>query len=146
MTRTVSILGSTGSIGKQALEVLEGLPKEKFKVYALSAGRNIELLRRQINQFQPNVVCVELEEDAIRLAGEFKNTEILWGAAGLRRIAGNPVNDVVLVAVNGLIGLEPTMEALKNGITVALANKETLVAAGDIVMKLARDNNTSIIP
>lgn len=146
MTRTVSILGSTGSIGKQALEVLEGLPKGKFKVYALSAGRNIELLRRQINQFQPAVACVELEEDAIRLTGEFKNTEFLWGAEGLRKIAGNPVNDVVLVAVTGLIGLEPTMEALKNGITVALANKETLVAAGDIVMKLAKDNNVSIIP
>lgn len=146
MTRTVSILGSTGSIGKQALEVLEGLPKGKLKVYALSAGRNIELLRRQISQFQPTVACVELEEDAVRLSEEFKNIEILWGTEGLKKIAGNIINDVVLVAVNGLIGLEPTMEALKNGITVALANKETLVAAGDIVMKLARDNNTSIIP
>jgi 1-deoxy-D-xylulose-5-phosphate reductoisomerase len=146
MTRTVSILGSTGSIGKQSLEVLEGLPQGQFEVFALAAGRNIELLQQQIDKFHPAVVCVETEEDADRLASELKDVEVLCGSEGLKKIAGNTVNDVVLVAVTGLNGLEPTMEALKNGITVALANKETLVAAGNIVNRLAKKNHAKIIP
>jgi 1-deoxy-D-xylulose-5-phosphate reductoisomerase len=146
MTRMLSILGSTGSIGKQALEVVENLPQGRFEVHALAAGRNIDLLKQQIDRFRPAVVCVEAEEDADRLAGDVRDVEILWGADGLKKIAGNTVNDVVLVAVTGLTGLEPTIEALKSGITVALANKETLVAAGDIVMRLARERNSHIIP
>ncbi len=145
MTRTISILGSTGSVGKQALEVIDGL-SEKFNVFALSAGRNIELLEQQITNYKPQVVSVATQKLAIELGRKIKNTEILWGQDGLKQIAGNSENDIVLIAVTGLNGLEPAISAIKNGIDIALANKETLVAAGNIVTRLSRENNTEIIP
>ncbi len=145
MKKTVSILGSTGSIGKQALEVIEKLP-DNFDIFALSAGKNIELLKQQIKQFTPRVVSVETEELAEELKKEINNVKILHGPQGLKEIAGNRENDIVLIAVTGLHGLEPSISATKNGIDIALANKETLVSAGNIVTKMARENNVNIIP
>jgi len=145
MKRAISILGSTGSIGKQALEVVEKL-HGRFNVFGLAAGKNIELLKKQIIKFNPQVVSVESEIDACKLYKDIKHVEILWGKEGLRQIAENTKNDIVLIAVTGLNGLEPTISAIKNGINVALANKETLVSAGNIVTKLAKEKNVKIIP
>lgn len=143
--RKISILGSTGSVGKQALEVVDSLP-EKFEIYGLAAGSNIEALKGQIKKYHPEVVAVKDEVSADSLKKEFKNTEIFWGKEGLIEIAQNSKNDMVLVAVPGIIGLYPTLAAIDNHINVALANKETLVAAGSIVMERARRNNVKILP
>ena len=143
--RKISILGSTGSVGKQALEVVDSL-SEKFEIYGLTAGSNIEVLREQIKKYNPEVVAVKDEVSAGSLKKEFKNTEIFWGKEGLIEIAQNSKNDMVLVAVPGIIGLYPTLAAIDNNINVALANKETLVAAGNIVMERARKNNVKILP
>jgi len=140
MTKKISILGSTGSIGTQALEVIESLPGE-FEVVGLAAGSNIELLKQQIDRFKPKMVSVKTEGLARELGG---NT--LWGADGLNAIAGSTENDMVLMAVTGINGLEPTITAIDNGIDVALANKETLVAAGSIITAKAEEKQVSIIP
>ncbi len=145
MKRTISILGSTGSIGTQALEVIENLPGW-FKLHGLSAGENIDLLKKQIKKFKPEAVSVSTEKLACELYRDVKNIEILWGKEGLKKIAGNQSNDIVLVAVTGLNGLEPTISAIENGIDIALANKETLVSAGNIITKLAKEHDVRIIP
>jgi len=145
MKRTISILGSTGSIGKQALEVVEALPG-KFEIFALAAGKNTELLKEQIEKFRPKVVSVSAEGLADELRSQVGQVEVLWGSEGLKEIAGNRQNDMVLMAVTGLNGLEPTICAIENGVDVALANKETLISAGNIVIRLAKENNVNIIP
>jgi len=145
MSKTISILGSTGSIGKQALEVIDKLPGE-FNIFALAAGQNIGLLKQQIAKYKPELVSVATKELAFKLSRETKDIEVLWGQAGLKQIAGNTRNDLVLISVTGLNGLEPTISAIENGVDVALANKETLVAAGNIVTKLALEKNVQIIP
>ena len=143
--KQISIIGSTGSIGTQALEVIEKIP-EKFEILALSGGSNVELLRKQIQKFQPKTVCVKSNDSRIELQKEFSNTKILCGDEGLEEICSNKDNDLIAVAVSGKIGLKPTLTAIKNKINIALANKETLVMAGDIVMKEAKDNGVSILP
>jgi len=143
--KTVSILGSTGSIGRQALEVIEKL-ESRFNVFALAAGNNIQLLKEQIIKFKPEVVSVKDEKAALELKKDFKNIEILWGDEGLSAIAGNTCNDMVLVAVTGLYGLMPVLHAIENGVDVALANKETLVSAGEIIKHLMKDKKSKIIP
>ena len=145
MKKKISILGSTGSIGRQALEVVEGLP-ENFEIYGLSAGKNIEVLKDQINKFHPEVVCVKDEKIAYNLAKQVKDIKILHGDEGLIEISQNKINNLVLVAVTGLTGLLPTLAAINNNIDIALANKETLVSAGSIVMERARINNVNILP
>ena len=145
MTKKITILGSTGSIGRQALEVIEKL-EGKFEIIALSGGKNISLLKEQINKFHPQKVCVEGYEDAKILRSEFPSLEVLFGSEGLDELCSDSSNDIILVAVSGKIGLKPTMTAIKNKIDIALANKETLVMAGDIVMKTAEQNGVNIIP
>ncbi len=134
MKRKISILGSTGSIGRQALEVIEKL-QDKFEIIALTAGSNYELLNNQIAKFKPKYAYAE---DISKIEGA--------KPLSLEEIASNKDNDILLVAVSGKIGLKPTITAIKNGINIALANKETLVMAGDIVMKEAKNNNVNIIP
>lgn len=143
--KKITILGSTGSIGKQALEVIEKLENE-FEVIALSCGKNIALVKEQIKKFNPKKVCTQSEEDANLLKKEFQNVDFVFGTSGLIEIAQNKENDILLVAVSGKIGLKPTISAIKNKIDIALANKETLVMAGDYVMNLARENNVKILP
>ena len=140
MKKKISILGSTGSIGTQALEVIEKLG-DKFEIISLSAGGNIDLLNEQIAKFHPKSVCVS--KNAEKVIGCDK---VLSGTEGLDEICSNTENDIILVAVSGKIGLEPTITAIKNHINIALANKETLVMAGDIVMKLAKENGVDIVP
>lgn len=141
MKKKISILGSTGSIGTQALEVIEKL-SDKFEIISLSAGGNVDLLNEQIAKFHPKSVCIAGDK-CKEVVGCSK---VLSGAEGLEEICSNKENDIILVAVSGKIGLRPTITAIKNGINIALANKETLVMAGDIVMKLAKDNGVDIIP
>lgn len=143
--KQISIIGSTGSIGTQALEVIEKI-KDKFEILALSAGSNVMLLKQQIKIFAPKTVCVRDYEAKLELENEFKNTKFLFGDEGLEEICSNTNNDLIVVAVSGKIGLKPTLTAINNKIDIALANKETLVMAGDIVMKKAKENGVSIIP
>ena len=134
MKRKISILGSTGSIGRQALEVIEKL-KDKFEIIALTAGANTSLLNEQIKKFKPKYAYAEN-------INEIEGAELL----SLDEICSNQENDIILVAVSGRIGLKPTITAINNGIDIALANKETLVMAGDIVMPLAKEKGVKIIP
>ncbi len=134
MKRRISILGSTGSIGRQALEVIEKI-SDKFEVIALAGGSNTELLNEQIKKFKPKYAYCSNKKD-------LEGAEYLT----LDEICSNKENDIILVAVSGKIGLRPTITAINNGIDIALANKETLVMAGDIVMDLAKKNGVNIIP
>ena len=145
MKKKITISGSTGSIGRQALEVIEKLP-DRFEINSLTAGKNINLVREQIKKFSPKNVCVEDAEDAKILKTEFPKINFLSGSEGLNEICSDTSNDIILVAVSGKIGLQPTMTAIKNKINIALANKETLVMAGDIVMKEAKKYGVEIIP
>lgn len=134
MKRRISILGSTGSIGRQALEVIEKLP-DKFEIIALAGGSNIDLLNEQISKFKPKYAYAT-------------KPELIEGAKylPLEDICSDKSNDIILVAVSGKIGLKPTITAINNGIDIALANKETLVMAGDIVMPLAKSKGVNIVP
>lgn len=139
--RRISILGSTGSIGTQALEVIDKL-QDKFEIIALSAGSNSELLERQAKKYNPKYVCLANYTDKISIDG----VKVLYGESGLNEICSDKDNDIILVAVSGKIGLKPTLTAIENGIDIALANKETLVMAGDIVMSKAKSAGVNIIP
>ncbi len=140
MKRKISILGSTGSIGTQALEVIENLG-DKFEIVALCAGSNVELLKKQCEKFRPKYVCLNKE-----VPFHFEGTGVFYGEEGLERICSDKENDIILVAVSGKTGLKPTLKAIENGIDIALANKETLVMAGDIVMQKAKAAGVNIIP
>ena len=132
--RKISILGSTGSIGRQALEVIEKL-QDKFEIVALAAGNNVDLLNEQIQKFRPKYAYCSSPD---KIAGA--------KYLPLDEICSNRENDIILVAVSGKIGLKPTLKAIENGIDIALANKETLVMAGDIVMKKAKQAGVNIVP
>lgn len=140
--RKISIIGSTGSIGRQALEVIEKL-QDKFEIIALTGGANVELLREQALKFKPKYVCVgNSKGEKLDIAG----VKTLYGQEGLEEICSNKENDIILVSVSGKVGLRPTLTAIDNGIDIALANKETLVMAGDIVMQRAKEKGVNIIP
>lgn len=144
--KNVSILGSTGSIGESALDVIRK-NRDHFNIVALAAGSNIELLSKQITEFSPRLVSVKDET----LAEELKslcnaNVEILSGRKGAIAVAAADEAEFVLSAMVGAVGLEPTYEAVKLGKTIGLANKETLVAAGDLIMNAVRENGVKLLP
>ena len=140
--RKISIIGSTGSIGRQALEVIEKL-QDKFEIIALTGGANVELLREQALKFKPKYVCVgNSKGEKLDITG----VKTLYGQEGLEEICSIKENDIILVSVSGKVGLSPTLTAIDNGIDIALANKETLVMAGDIVMPRAKEKGVNIIP
>ncbi len=141
----ISILGSTGSIGRQAVEVIQKMP-DFFEIVSLCGGNNIDELRKQIKLLNPKNVCVKSEDNALLLKKEFPKINILHGDEGLTEIAKDTTNDRILVSVSGKTGLKPTLAAIENKIDVALANKETLVMAGDIVMARAKETGTKILP
>ncbi len=143
--KKISILGSTGSIGTQAIEVIERIP-DCFDVQALCGGDNIDLLVEQIKKIKPKTVCTKSEKNAKLLKSEFSNIKVLFGDEGLQEVCSDKTNDMILVAVSGKIGLKPTLTAIENKIDIALANKETLVMAGDIVMKKVKEKNISLLP
>ena len=139
--RKISIIGSTGSIGRQALEVLEYL-QDKFEITALAGGLNTDLLLEQAEKFRPKYVSSDKYD--VRL-GKINGCKYLVN--GLEEICSNKdENDIILVAVSGKVGLKPTLKAIENSIDIALANKETLVMAGDIVMAKAREKGVRILP
>lgn len=146
MSRTISILGSTGSIGTSTLDVVAQHPEE-YKVAALAAGRNLDLLMKQIEQFRPELVSVADAEGAALVKSRFGSAvDVLVGAEGLVAAATHGAAEVVVTAVVGAAGLLPTLEALKKGKHIALANKETLVAAGHLVTALAKEQGCRLLP
>ncbi len=145
--KNVVILGSTGSIGRSALSVLENFPK-KFKVFGLSTNVNIKLLLAQIVKFKPRVVVVFDPESFKKLKKDrrLKRTEVLCGMEGLKSLVTFPDVDLVINALVGGVGLIPTLEALKAKKNLALANKEVLVMAGDLIKKQAKKSGIEILP
>lgn len=145
MGKRISLLGATGSIGLQTLDIIREHPN-KFQLVAFSVGKNIEETRKILNEFHVEVVSVQKEEDAPLLKQEYPKTEVVFGDAGLIQVAAHTNADVLVNAVLGSVGLRPTLEAIKKGITIAIANKETLVTAGHLVMQAAQQYNVPILP
>ncbi len=145
MKKKISLLGATGSIGIQTLDIIGANP-DKFELVSFSAGMNIKKVREIAHNFQPHLISVMKQQDAEILALEFSTIKFVYGDEGLLEVAVHAGADILVNAVIGSVGLKPTLAAIKEGITIALANKETLVAAGDIVMAAAEKNNVSIIP
>ncbi len=145
--KKIAILGSTGSIGTQTIEVIRRHSGE-FTVTALSAGRNVDLLAAQIREFHPSLVSVATKEDAERLRALTGETgpSILTGMDGLLAVAAEPESEMLVTAIVGMIGLRPTIAAIRAGKDIALANKETLVTAGHIIMPLAEAYGVRILP
>lgn len=144
--KKIAVLGATGSIGTQTLEVVR--ENKDIEVLGLTAGSNIGLLEKQIREFHPQLAAVWSEEKAKELRANIRdvNTEVLSGMEGLIAVAAMEGTETLVTAVVGMIGIKPTIEAIRAGKDIALANKETLVTAGHIIMPLARENNVSILP
>lgn len=146
MVKCVSILGSTGSIGRQSLDVIENL--KEIQVAALTAGTNVQLMAQQCHQFHPQLAVMATEQ----AAGELKEalagepTRIAWGEEGLIEAATIPEADCVITAVVGMVGLKPTLAAIRACKRIGLANKETLVCAGELVMAEAEECGAEIVP
>ena len=143
--KKISLLGATGSIGLQTIDIILANQHE-FKLVAFSSGRNIEKTREIITQLQPEIVSVQEESDALALAKEFPNVQFTYGNKGLVEVATHPETAVLVNAVLGSVGLESTLAAIRMGKTIAIANKETLVTAGHLVMAEARKYNAPILP
>lgn len=144
--KNIAVLGSTGSIGTQTLEIVRA--NDDLNVVSLAAGSNIEMLEKQIREFKPQVVCVYNEKKAEELKIKVSDTDvkIVTGMDGLIETAVIKTADIVLTAVVGMIGIRPTIAAIKAGKDIALANKETLVTAGHIIMPLAKEYGIRILP
>ncbi len=142
----ITVLGSTGSIGTQTLDIVREY--EGLQVTALAAGSNIDLLERQVREFHPELVCVYEEEKAKELKERLTDVTVtvLAGMDGLIECAAHPHTDTVVAAIVGMIGIRPTIEAIKAGKNIALANKETLVTAGHIIIPLIRENKGTLLP
>ncbi len=143
--KKILILGSTGSIGVNTLEVIKNFPQD-FEVFGLTTNNSIELLEKQIKTFNPKVVVVGNDKKADELRTKIKNCQILSGEAGLIEIAKINEYDILVSSLVGFAGLSPTLESIKLGKRIALANKETLVAGGELVTELAEKYNSEIIP
>lgn len=144
--KNISILGSTGSIGTQTLDVVRH--NKDLCVTAIAAGRNIKALAEQIREFCPKLVCVAEESliSELKLLTNDLEYEVCYGMEGLCRVATMENTDTVVTAIVGMMGIIPTIEAIKTGHNIALANKETLVTAGHIIMPLAKKHNVAILP
>ena len=144
--KKILILGSTGSIGINSLNVIRQYP-EKFKIEALTVNSRIDLLEPQINEFKPGVVVVKEEEPAKELRKKLNGKcEVLSGIDGLRKVAAGCDYDILIGAMVGFAGLAPTIEAIKRGKRIALANKETLVVGGELVTNLCKKHKAELIP
>ena len=144
MMKKISLLGSTGSIGTQCLDIIRD-NKDKYQVVALACGSNVDLLSEQIEEFSPVLAAVADEKAAQELQKNYPGTEISWGRQGLIDVACADC-DMVVNGLMGIRGMEPTYHAIMSGIDVALANKETLVAGGEIIMKAAYEKAIKLLP
>ena len=146
MMKCVSILGSTGAIGRQSLDVISRMPE--IKVVALTAGTSVELMAQQCHAFRPKLAVMATEEAMLALGELVKDVdvELAFGEEGLIRAAAMEEADCVITAVVGMVGLKPTLAAIRAGKRIGLANKETLVCAGELVMAEAKKYNVEIIP
>ena len=144
--KKIAILGSTGSIGTQTLEIVR--TNKDLEVTALAAGNNIDLLERQIREFRPRLAAVWKEERAAELKSRLADMDVrvVSGMDGLLEVAAVPESEILVTATVGMIGIRPTIEAIRAGKDIALANKETLVTAGHIIMPLAKECGVSILP
>ena len=147
MQKEIAILGSTGSIGVQTLDVVRSHP-DRFRVYALSAHRNIERLAQQAREFRPEVVCIadESKYDCLKEALQDLPIKVWAGEEAIAQMTTMPSIDMVVAAMVGYAGLKPTIEAIKAGKTIALANKETLVVAGELITSLSLQHHAPILP
>lgn len=143
--KKISLLGATGSIGLQTIDIIAA-NREAFQLVAFSSGRNIEKTREIILQLNPELVSVQEETDAYTLSKEFPHVQFTYGTKGLVEIATHPDTTVLLNAVLGSVGLESTLAAIRMGKTIAIANKETLVTAGHLVMAEAKKYDAPILP
>ncbi|UTH14677.1 1-deoxy-D-xylulose-5-phosphate reductoisomerase [Macrococcus equipercicus] len=141
--KNIGILGASGSVGMQGLDVIRE-HSDCYRLVSFSVGRSLDQARAIIEEFQPELVCVQNAEDAAQLADY--NIKVVSGDAGLLDVAGYEQNDMLLNAILGSVGLKPTLHAIEQGIDIALANKETLVVAGELVMAAARRHNVKILP
>ena len=146
MVKCVSILGSTGSIGRQSLDVIENL--KEIQVAALTAGTNVQLMAQQCRQFHPQLAVMATREAAQELQAALtgEKTQVAWGEEGLIEAATIPEADCVITAVVGMVGLKPTLAAIRACKRIGLANKETLVCAGELVMAEAEECGAEIVP
>ena len=145
--KKIALIGSTGSIGTQTLEIVRNNPEE-YKVVALACGRNLELIEAQMREFHPSFVSVGDEAGAaeLRAATGDLGIPISFGMEGLCEAAAYPDADVTVTAIVGMIGVQPTLAAIEAGKDIALANKETLVTAGHLVTRAAREKGVKILP
>ena len=147
--KKIAILGSTGSIGTQSLDVIRRFP-DKFKVVSMTCGKNTELFRKQLKEFRPLVAVTADRDDAEalerELSPELADTRFAWGEEGLIAAATLAEADIVLNSLMGMRGLVPTYHAIESGKDIALANKETLVAGGELVMNLAGEKGVRLLP
>ena len=146
MVKCVTILGSTGSIGRQSLDIISRLPE--VKVAALTAGTSVQRMAEQCREFRPEMAVMATEAAAKELSAEIRDLPIRveWGETGLLEAASLPAADCVITAVVGMVGLKPTLAAIRAGKRIGLANKETLVCAGELVMAEAEKYHAEIIP
>ena len=146
MKKKLAILGSTGSIGTQTLELVR--EHDELEVISIAAGKNKLKIEEQIREFRPKYALLWEERDAKELAISVSDldTKVLFGMDGMIQMVTDPEVDVVLTAVVGMIGIRPTIAAIESGKTIALANKETLVTAGHLIMPLAKKHGVSIYP
>ena len=146
MVKCVTILGSTGSIGRQSLDIISRLPE--VKVAALTAGTSVQRMAEQCREFRPELAVMATEAAAKELSAEIRDLPIRveWGETGLLEAASLPAADCVITAVVGMVGLKPTLAAIRAGKRIGLANKETLVCAGELVMAEAEKYHAEIIP
>ncbi len=144
--KRIAVLGSTGSIGTQTLEVVRN--NNDFIIDVLAADSSVEALEKQVREFSPRLVCVYKEEAAVRLKEAIADTDtsVVTGMEGLIEAARFDTADIAVTAMVGMIGIRPTIEAIKAGKDIALANKETLVTAGHIIMPLAKEHGVKILP
>ncbi|WP_155590266.1 1-deoxy-D-xylulose-5-phosphate reductoisomerase [Lysinibacillus cavernae] len=143
--KKISLLGATGSIGWQTYDILKE-QRDAFQLVAFSSGKNIEKTREMIETLKPELVSVQLEEDARLLAKDYPKIQFTFGAKGLVEVATHPDSTVLVNAVLGSVGLESTLAAIQMGKTIAIANKETLVTAGHLVMAEAKKYKATILP
>lgn len=144
--KKIAVLGSTGSIGTQTLDVVRA--NGDLEVEALSAGSNIDLLEQQIREFRPKLVAVYHEEKAVQLRERLRDMDVrvVSGMDGLLELAVMPETEILVTAIVGMIGIRPTIAAIEAGKDIALANKETLVTAGHLIMPLAKEKGVKILP